>query len=135
MENDLQDFEEFMSKRAAIAQAYVNGNAELLAQICSSDMPATFFGPAGDYEFGADQVANRYKTDAQNFLAGNTSLEILQIGAFGELAFWTGFQRASVRMKGKEHATPMSLRVTEVFRRDVEGWKLVHRHADFLKEG
>jgi ketosteroid isomerase-like protein len=122
-------------QRAAIAQAYVNGNAELLAQICSSDMPATFFSSAGDYELGADQVATRYRTDAKNFLAGNTSLEILQIGAFGELAFWTGFQRASVQLKGKEQATPMSLRVTEVFSRDVEGWKLVHRHADFLKEG
>ena len=134
MKKDLEDFENFMNQRASVAQAYVNGNAEPLLQVSSSGLPATFFGPGGDYELGAEQVAARYKKDAKNFVEGDTSFEILQLGASGELAYWTGFQRASVRMKGKAELIPMSLRVTEVFRRDLEGWKLVHRHADFLKQ-
>ena len=134
MKNHLQDFEQFMNERAAVAQAYVNGNAEPLARISYNNDPATFFGPGGDYELGAEQVSSRYKKDAHNFIAGDTTFEILQLGASGELAYWVGFQRASVRLKGKDKAVPMTLRVTEVFRRDNEEWKLVHRHADSLKE-
>ncbi|MES2626450.1 MAG: hypothetical protein V4628_14290 [Pseudomonadota bacterium] len=46
----------------------------------------------------------------------------------------TGFQRASVCLKGKTEAIAMNLRVTEVFRLEIQGWKLNHRHADFQKD-
>jgi ketosteroid isomerase-like protein len=35
-------------------------------------------------------------------------------------------------MRGHTEAVAFNLRVTEVFRRDGDEWKLVHRHADSL---
>lgn len=50
------------------------------------------------------------------------------MAADGDLAFWTGIQRAKVEIGGR--LLTMDLRVTELFRREVGEWKLVHCHAD-----
>jgi ketosteroid isomerase-like protein len=134
MSNNLHDFEQFMKRRENAARAYVNGDAEPVGRLSTHISPATFFHPNGDYEQGAQQVLSRYERDAEHFESGgDSSFEILQMAASDGIAYWVGFQRATARLKGKLEAVPMSLRVTEVFRREGEEWKLIHRHADLLK--
>lgn len=47
-----------------------------------------------------------------------------------DLGYVLGFERMSVRRPGSDEITHMALRVTTVFRREEDGWKLVLRHAD-----
>ncbi len=134
MTNDLHDFEQFMKRREEAARAYVNGDAGPVARIAARSAPATFFHPNGEYEQGAEQVSSRYERDAKYFESGgDSSFEILHMAVGDGIAYWVGFQRATARLKGKPEAVPMSLRITEVFRREGDEWKLVHRHADMLK--
>jgi hypothetical protein len=56
MNNDLHDFEKFMKQREHAAQAYVSGDFAPLGRMASPLSPATFFGPGGGYEQGAEQV-------------------------------------------------------------------------------
>ena len=134
MSDDLRDFEEFMRRRDEAARAYVNGDPEPLSRIATNTLPATFFSPRGDFVEGASAVSARYDADATAFDSNSeNTIQILQIGASGDIAYWVGFQRASVHLKGKAEAVPFNLRVSEVFRREGGEWKLVHRHADELK--
>jgi NAD(P)H-dependent FMN reductase len=62
--------------------------------------------------------------------AGTGELEILQSGASGNLAFWTGLQHPEVRKGRNGKSIPTTLRITEVFRYRDGNWTLAHRHAD-----
>jgi ketosteroid isomerase-like protein len=88
-------------------------------------------GPRGDTVRGANAVATRYASDAASFApGGETNLEVLQKEASGNLAFWTGFQYATVHFAGRGRPVQMRIRVTEVFRREKGQWEVIHRHAD-----
>jgi NAD(P)H-dependent FMN reductase/ketosteroid isomerase-like protein len=124
-------FDDFMKRRARAASAYVNGDAAPLDAIAAQSGQASFFPPNGGCEQGVQPVLVRYDKDAKAFgSGGETSLEVIQNGSSGDVAFWTGFQSAKVKMQGRSEPIAMQLRITEVFRRIDGDWKLVHRHAD-----
>jgi ketosteroid isomerase-like protein len=127
------DFERFMKQRHAAAQAYVSGDAGPLEKLSAKTSDATFFGPRGGHTHGAREVAERYLRDAKAFAVGSeTEFEILHMGASDGIGYWVGHQRAKARMQGQDQPVPMNLRITEIFRREGDAWKLVHRHADLL---
>jgi ketosteroid isomerase-like protein len=47
-----------------------------------------------------------------------------------DLGYVVQFERVDARLVGSEGMRQMSLRVTMVFRREDEVWKVAHRHAD-----
>jgi ketosteroid isomerase-like protein len=133
MAGDQQDFERFMQQRKAAAKAYVSGDAAPLAELSAKTSDATFFGPRGGHTHGAHEVSERYARDAKAFAAGSeTDLEVLQMGASDGIGYWVGLQHAKARMQGQSEPIAMTLRITEIFRREADAWKLVHRHADML---
>ncbi|HXZ03445.1 MAG TPA: nuclear transport factor 2 family protein [Ktedonobacteraceae bacterium] len=133
MNNDQYDFEQFMKQRSEIALAYINGNAAPLGEIVAHQPPATFFKPSGGYRQGAEAVWSQYERDAASFESGGEGqIVILHMAASDGLAYWVGFQQATAHLRGRSGAVPFNLRVTELFRREGDTWKLIHRHADQL---
>lgn len=48
----------------------------------------------------------------------------------GDLGYTVHLERGQVRLADKEEPVPMALRATQIYQREGEAWKLVHRHAD-----
>jgi NAD(P)H-dependent FMN reductase len=131
-----EDFKAFMKQREKVAAAYVSGDAAPLDAIVPRSRDASFFPPSGGSVQGAQAVLTRYDSDAKSFApGGSSSFDVVQTGADGDIGYWTGFQNADARMSNAEKRVHMRLRVTELFRFQEGGWKLIHRHADSAAEG
>lgn len=131
-DNKSEDFRRFLqTRRAEVARAYVQGDAAPLRGLATAHDPASFLGPGGTVLQGAMRVSEAHGEGAKSFGAGgSTRLEVLHHCASEGLAFWTGYQHATVVVQGKPAPVAMKLRITEVFRRQNGEWKLVDRHAD-----
>jgi ketosteroid isomerase-like protein len=49
-----------------------------------------------------------------------------------DLAYEVGIYRNRAKLGDAAEKVPITLRVTTVFRREDDGWKIVHRHADAI---
>ena len=128
-------FEKFMSQRLDASTAFLNGDIEPLDRISAHDSPATIFGPSGTAVQGAGRVNAANAAGSEMFEPGATNeFGVMHQAADERLAYWVGIQRSRVRMRGRDQAVDMLLRVTEIFRRRAGGWVLIHRHADTLSE-
>ena len=47
-----------------------------------------------------------------------------------DLAYIVEVERLKSKVGGREEVAPVNLRVTSIFRREDDRWRLVHQHAD-----
>ncbi|MEO6571173.1 MAG: DUF4440 domain-containing protein [Ilumatobacteraceae bacterium] len=127
-----RSFDEFLvTTRPKAAAAFVCGDPGPVTAISTRHDPATFFGPGGGHVSGAKTVIDTNESSATMFRSGGeTHLEVLHSSHDGALAYWVGLQHATVHISGRDEPVPMTLRITELFRHDENGWQLIHRHAD-----
>ena len=125
------DFDEYLKKRIAASDDFVNGDAASLLSVSTETDPASLFGPMGGSVNGAESVNAANTESAKAFEQGlENEFEVMHSASSDTLAYWTGMQRSRVRFKGSDEEVPMRLRITEIFRKEADGWKLIHRHAD-----
>jgi ketosteroid isomerase-like protein len=130
-----ESFADFLKRREKASEDYINGRAESILAMSAQHDPATFFSLAGQAVSGVERVNDTHRHSARQFGQGSKArMEILQFGADVEMGFWAGIMHADVALKGQASTVQLKLRITEVFRRGEEGWKLVHRHIDAMKD-
>lgn len=117
----------------AALQAMARGDSGPSNQQWSRLGDATLANPLGPPIMGWENITRESdRVAAMRQMAGTFSFkEVSRIETL-DLAYLLGIERFTVPQDG-EPAAVIALRVTTIFRREDDGWCLVHRHADRVK--
>jgi ketosteroid isomerase-like protein len=117
---------------AVAAQAYLDGDLRRYAALASHSSDYTLTPPNGGYpRRGFDGSDAAVEWTARTFRGGHVEVELFETYASGDLAVLVAVERQHGTV-GDVPSQEWSLRITLVFRREGEKWRLVHRHADPL---
>lgn len=94
----------------------------------------TILGAIGGFSHGGHETAGRQRAVAGQWRKGSGTVEYLNGGRDGDVAWLVFVERAVVEFTSEPDgaARRWDLRVTEIFRRTAGKWERVHRHADPL---
>ena len=85
------------------------------------------------YEHGWEQIGPRLDWAITRFLEGHISFQSIA-GDFGNLGYTIWIEKGEARLQGTEGIRPFALRVTQLYRRENDVWKIIQRHADPMTE-
>lgn len=86
--------------------------------------------PFGPPLRGPIEVERATEQAAALFRDGTCGYEEISRYVTAELGYIHELERAEAKVGGSEEFSAVSLRVTMIYRREGETWKIVHRHAD-----
>jgi ketosteroid isomerase-like protein len=115
--------------RMALA-AMGSGNPEPYINCWAESEDVTLFGAWGPIDKGFRRLAKTFRWVGTRFRSGQLVPEHTVVFSSGDLAYTVGFERGDVTVDDGPART-MTIRVTHIYRRVGDTWRLVHRHADF----
>ena len=108
-----------------------NGNPEVYKSLFSRSDDVTLANPFGPPAHGWTEVSATLDGAAEKYRDGEAvGFENVSTVLTPDLAYTVEIERYRARVGGAKEMTPVSVRVTTVFRREGGRWKVVHRHGD-----
>ena len=131
LENASNDLDQVVEQQHLALDEFVRGDHEPLERLYSQREDVTLGNPFGPFARGFEQVVQTMQRAASHYREGEaTGFELVAKHVTPDLACLVEVERFKAKVAGREDITPLSLRVTSIFRREDGIWKLVHRHAD-----
>jgi ketosteroid isomerase-like protein len=125
------DFDELMTQARAALDAIVKGNPDGYEALYSRQEDITLGNPFGGFGRGIEAVYEQLERAASHYREGETiAFETVAKSVGVDLAYTVEIERFRAKVGGQLETSDLALRVTCVYRREPDGWKLVHRHAD-----
>ena len=120
--------------RTASAQFYaalnskMAGDAAPLADAWSHSASVSTMHPIGGRQTGWDEVRGSFEQVAQLASGGHAELRDQSLQVAGDMAYEVGIEQGQATLAGEQ--ITIEQRVTNVYRREAGGWKIVHHHTD-----
>jgi ketosteroid isomerase-like protein len=111
----------------------LNGDPKPMEELWSHASDVSVLPPSGGRVLGWEQVKASWEHAAQAFSGGQVTLdEVVVVPITEDAAYTMGTERG--HRKVGEKTIHFEGRVTNVYRREAGGWKIVHHHTDFSSE-
>ena len=109
----------------------VRGNAEPWADLFSHEGDVSLGNPFGPFALGFADVMSTARSAAERYRDGELiGFDRIATYEVADLACVVEIERFRARVGDSTEMSPVSLRVTSLYRAEGGDWKLAHRHAD-----
>lgn len=125
------DFEELVGQARNALDAIAKGDPSGYRALYSDNDDITLGNPFGGFGSGRAAVYEQLDRAASYYRDGRTTAFETVTQAVGpDMAYTVEIERFQTKVGGRQELSDLALRVTCVYRREADGWRLVHRHAD-----
>jgi ketosteroid isomerase-like protein len=125
------DLESVVDECHRALASIITGDAEPWSAVLSHRGDVTLGNPFGPFVRGFGDVMATAAGAAARYRDGAvTGFDRVATHESPELACVVEVERFQAKVGGSADLVPVALRVTSLFRREDDDWKVVHRHAD-----
>lgn len=108
-----------------------NGKPDAFKALWSHGDDITLSGGfGGGIEKGWEQIGPRLDWVGEQFSKGTNQIQRVALSVSGELGYVVQMEHIRFHVPGEAKESTRDYRVTMVFRREADGWRIVHRQAD-----
>jgi SnoaL-like domain len=120
----------FIAKLEAAENQFAQGHPAAFKVLWSHGDEVSLCGGFGGVESGWDKVGTRLDWASSQISEGTRSRDEIRSIVGADFAYVVQTEQIRFRVPGRPEQSTLDFRVTMVFRRDSDGWRIVHRHAD-----
>jgi ketosteroid isomerase-like protein len=106
----------------------LDGDVGSLSDIWSHGTAVTTMHPIGGREVGWSKVRESFEQVSKLASSGQVSLRDQLLQVAGDMAYEVGIEQGQFKLAGEQ--VSVEHRVTNIYRREAGGWKIVHHHTD-----
>lgn len=115
----------------AALNAMFEGDAGPMLAVWSHADDVTYMGPDGAYQHGWPAIRAEWEMQAAKKLGGHVAPEGMRIAVAGDLGVTHNYEKGENANTGGKPGT-VSIRATNVFRKENDAWKMIGHHTDML---
>ena len=120
----------FIAELEAAEEEFVQGRPGAFQALWSRADDVTLCGGFGGVERGWKNVTDRLSWVSKKYSTGTRSREKISRMVGADFAYLVQTEVIHSRLASQVEPSTQEFRATMVFRREADGWRIVHRHAD-----
>jgi ketosteroid isomerase-like protein len=130
-DSDEQAVGEAAGRFYAALNVMFSGDATPMKAVWSHQPDVTYMGPGGGFQVGWEQVSAVWEAQAARKLGGAVHPTQMHTTVGGDLAIVSNYEEGENTNAGGKPAK-VSIRATNVFRKEQGTWKMIGHHTDLL---